>query len=1182
MTTARCPACGASLPGTASRGGEIRCPGCGKELRIRVKAAEPAPRSGKESPLAAATEGDVARPPSPAPEPRRKRKRKAKKGLLAGRTRLVAAAAGAALAVLLVIVTVVLLSRGSRGGTPDAGAGGKGEDQGANLVVFDTALPAEKAPAAAPPPAIIPAPPPDPAKPLPSPAKPAKEDGASEPAPAKALWSIPTDPRPTAPPVRYASDLRVPLVTARVATHYLLKYLPVTADLDGPFALFFPAFDKTAPAKPGRPAPGDGSPPAPLVDLRTGQQAGTFAATSPYWRDARLSPDGLYLVGPDSGPKSLLDPERNALFVWKRGADTPARKLPVPGAVDWLGFVAPDRLAVHTFDPKPALQIWDVAAGKVLRTVRLTADPLPPPGAGFTVPQRDLHTFYRPWPLMAAVSPGGRYVALGTRSGVTLVDAAEGKEIGTLPIPGLSGAEVDAFRGLSFRPDGTELFALVAAARVHDLTLRSWSVTDGRPRMEVKLQWAAGHGPPLPGPEPGTVVLPGGNAGALARYGYIYPFRATDVRPAAVVETRAGSVLERMGYCVLRWAEDGPLVVAGGPREGKPPAKPRPDEKWDKGGVPQEVYTVTLDRARLIAAARQRAAGLAARPPVVRADRTAVKALTPEPPAAWAAPPAVPKVEPTKLAWLEFNFPAAFGDTQAAVLRFEYQRDVRERFELHWDRHDWRTGARIGSAMLWPWARDPARLKEKDSVLRSRTPPAALTADGNRLAVCDPADLSRVDMWAADGKRLLGFHPAGAGRAVAWLGWSPAGRLLTVADGRLTAWEIPGARAVFEVSGGYTGPAALAPGRAWLAVASGDHIDLLDSATGACLGRCRAGGVTEAVRDLALSGDGKRLAVVFPGPGDKANKFTAQLWDLTTGKAQLLHFGSDPYATVGWVGPEHLATFASGNVLYDVSVRQMVAWYHFPPAEPRWNGPMVVRSPDGRLWVRRMNNRPGRPTDNRPGRSKRAGRVAGVWWALPEADLLVGLGAGPREYVAGRPFPVRVEADLGSAERSQGFARQVAEMLRKDGFAIGPKGWCLRVTHQVVNTSKELTHTGLINVPEFIPAVRFQWRLLDAEGNTVWERQSSGRFAYEHSKYYTGTTREKIQGRRDLEWVKAHFNFGGRPMRDAIADEILDTQAQRPTPLGPLPAAWLRVGREYRQMPVQISPVKDWPEAGGP
>lgn len=1027
--------------------------------------------------------------------------------------------------------------------------------QSKTLVVFDEVLPGADLPAAVvPPPAIVAAPAAGPPVPPPQP-KPIVDDPPAE--SVKAAWTIPADPGPKAAAVQHQAGLRVPLPAARIANDFLLKYLPLMADLDGPFALFFPPDDRSRPSYRDGTPPGEGFPPAPLVDLRSGKQVGTFGALSPYWRDARLSPTGEYLVGPESAGKFCRGkPERNTLFVWKRGGDSFTQKLTPPGPVAWLEFVAADHLAVLVFDPKPVVQIWNVSDGKVLRTVRLTAEPFPSPGAGLTNPDQALHTFFSPRPLAGAVSPGGRLVALGNRAGVTLVDVVQGKEIGTLPIPGLAGAQANIFRGMSFHPQGDTLYALALLST--DLRLYSWSVTDGRRLLDITVELTSAVGPPLPGPEQGTIVIPGGHvgsAGAPLGANYVPPHRASRVNPAAIIETRAGSLLAKLDYCVLRWSNDGPVLAAGGPKQSD--AKARPEEKWDNG-APQEVTTAALGRPALIAAAKARAANLAARPEVVRPIRTTVKRINPEPPGAWTAPPPVRKAEPGSQGYLETDFPAACGAKHAAVLRYHYQQDVRERFELHLDRYDLGTDRQIGSGMrLWPWARDPGLMKPHDQGLAPPLPVAALSLDGSKLAVCDPADRSRVDVWADDGRRLVGFHPAGRAPAIDWLGWSPHGRLLTVANGSLVAWEVPSGKAEFEVAGGYVAPAAQAADRTWLAVAAGVHVDLLDSSTGVCLARCRAGGVTGTMRDIALSSDGRRLAIVFAGPGDpKAGKLTAQLWDLATGTAELLAFGTEPYYTSCWVGPDHFATFTNEAALYDLTVRYGVAVYQFPPAPAKWHGAVFARAADGRLWFHRGDQRPG-------GGPKSA---AGAWWAVSDSELLTThtakLDDAPRESVFPRRFPVRVEADLGASERGKKFASQVAELLRKQGFSIGPKGWHLRVTHRVTDTGKEVKRPDLIEVPEFIPAVQLDWVLFDADGNRVWERQTAGQFGPK-SKY----------------WGKPHFNLGGSNVRDAIADEILDTLAQEPPPLGDLPAAYLKIGRTYLPIPQRINPIPPWPAA---
>jgi hypothetical protein len=1119
---------------------------------------------------------------SDANSPKRKRKR-ARRGPLGGYLPIVLAAAGGVCLLLCVgVIGIIALGvagwadRGPAVARQEGPAEGAKEERAAaanqNFVVFDEVRDAEGAAAKEPAPVIVAAPAAGPPT-APPPPQPIVDEAPAD--AVKPAWNIAADGRPAAPALQYPAGWKARLETARAANHFLIKFLPLLADMDGPFALLFPPDDRTRSINRDGTPPGEGFPPPPVVDLRTGKEVGTFSALSPYWRDARLSPTGEYLVGPDSGKDCLLRPERNTLFVWKRGAAGFDRKLALPGSIAWLEFVAADHLAVLVFDKSYSLQIWDVAGGKALQRIDLTAEQFPAPGAGLAIPDRQLHTFYRPWPLMGAVSPGGRHVALGNRAGITLVDVREGKEIGTLPIPEMKNEQASAVRGVSFQADGKELYALVFQASKPQRLL-SWSVADGLRLLDLELETAEPLGPPLLGPEPGTILLPGGHVGfgIPNAYNYVPPYRASRVMPAMLIETRVGSVLAKLDYCVLRWAENGPVVAAGGPAKSDPQA--RPEDKWD-AGVPQEMFAAVVDRPALIAAAKARAANLAARPGVVRPDRLAVQRITPEPPAAWAAPP-VSKSEPAAVRYLETAFPTAWAEAQVAMLRYNYERDVRERFELFWDRHDRRSGAKIGTSMrLWPWTRDPGKMKPHEpGVLAPAAPVAALSADGGMLAVRDPADPSRVDLWSADGRRLVGFHPAGRTHVVHWLGWSPRGRLLTVANGSVSAWEMPAGRAEFTAAGGYTAPVAPAADRSWVAVAAGDHVDLLDSATGTCLARCRAGGGTGPLRDLTPSPDGRRLAVVFASADPKAGKYTAQLWDLTAGKADLLTFGGEPYQTCCWVGPEHFAAFTTDLVLYDLAVRHHVAAYHVPIAPPKWHGPVFARSSDGRLWFHRGDPRP-------QGGKQSAG---GAWWAVADAELLGAheghqLGATPRAVVIPRRFPVRVEADLGSSERSRQFAPQAAELLRKAGFATGPKGWSLRIAHRAVETSKELKLQGLIEVPEFIPAVVLDWALCDADGNHVWERRTVGNFAWNRSKYFTGTTTEDVKGRRDLQWVKTHFNFKGRNMRDAIVEEILDTLAQeQPVALGELPNAYLKIDRRYLAIPLRFNPIAAWSAAG--
>jgi hypothetical protein len=73
------------------------------------------------------------------------------------------------------------------------------------------------------------------------------------------------------------------------------------------------------------------------------------------------------------------------------------------------------------------------------------------------------------------------------------------------------------------------------------------------------------------------------------------------------------------------------------------------------------------------------------------------------------------------------------------------------------------------------------------------TPPAGLSADGQLLAVRDPADLYRLDVWDAEGKRLGGFVPYDRKTPVEWIGWgagAPPGEVSRTRPERPNRWVL--------------------------------------------------------------------------------------------------------------------------------------------------------------------------------------------------------------------------------------------------------------------------------------------------------------------------------------------------------------------------------------------------------
>jgi hypothetical protein len=313
-----------------------------------------------------------------------------------------------------------------------------------------------------------------------------------------------------------------------------------------------------------------------VFDVSTGRPVGTFPKTAYRSRQSLLSPDGRYLVT-QQGQDAPNEPI--PLAVWHLGADKPAGKFSMPGGVFWLGFATADEVAVLCCDrTRHRLQVWSAARGVQLREFPLSPEVLPPPG------QEAGRLAFRPNPLAGAVSPGGKYVALGGPTGIALVALADGRHLGSLPLAG-EGGTVD-YRGMRFSDDGAELLAVVGLAgpggRGWSTRLRSWKVADGTAARDVGLKNPNLVGPPLPGLGPDTVFLTYTQYGEK---GKIFPL-------GQVVDAGTGATLLETPYAPVCWLADGRLLAVGplkdapagtqlphavgGPDAGNPGKRPAP------------------------------------------------------------------------------------------------------------------------------------------------------------------------------------------------------------------------------------------------------------------------------------------------------------------------------------------------------------------------------------------------------------------------------------------------------------------------------------------------------------------------------------------------------------------------------------------------------------------------------
>jgi hypothetical protein len=1128
---------------------------------------------------------------------------------------VIAAAVGLALAVVGVIVGVSLLralirfgdgnaaSQGSdgggivatRNGTAPSGSG-KAPAMNGRFVVIDTPAPNIDATVKRDPPFF---------QPLELPKS--KADVRSRPTPAKApvetpsanlanspddkpRWDVPADPQLEGAGHTYAANLRIPLEVCTV--QYSLTQPPVLADRDGPYAVFAPAWpespysldSKLEGARRVTYLVEKPRPPIAMIDLRTGKTAGEFSWKSPFWLNPRLSPDGKYLVGPDAAPQwlnndrapNVVKTQPNALLVWKQKDAEPSQRLPISGLVQWTEFIANDLLAVCVVDDKVSLQIWNVADGKKTASIPLSVGIFPIPNVPSGNPRPLL---YLPWPAIGAVSPGGRYVAIAGPTSMALVSLTDAKEVGAVPVTLGPAKDRREYRGLSFDTKGERLFAVLNTS-YNKSTLYAWSVASGRLVHELPSA-TIGSGQIVPGAAPDAVLTTGfpvtGEVDFQGRAGPKTGF-------ARLSDVNTGRLLVHHPV-ILRWSSTGPAVALG-PQDGataaaEPPAaaaqvldRKEVAARSRPGSAPADsnrtfVYATQTARSLFADAASKTEFGLALRPKPKQADRSAVTIVSPEPPAKWTALPDVPEMPiPAARTYLP-DWPVAFGYQRAAIIKYMAKPlpgalSGRQAHEMSWERYDAVFGKSVGEPVaLWPWAVDPLKI-----VVPPTPPLAALSVNGELLAIRDPNSPSRVDVWSAAGERLVGFVPSGQEAPVEWMGFAPDDRLLTVAAGALTAWEMPACKAIYEVQGGYQAPVDFAPGQRLLAVASATHIDLIDTATGKCLGRCAAA-LPGKISDLVVAPGGMSLAAVWTAEKEAADRFKIRqglqtlghldtkivLWDLKTGRGEVGSTRVRSYALLHFGGPEHLTLCDFECVMFDLRAKASAIGYKFPVghAWPK-SGLPLRRSPDGRLWI-------GVPS----------GPETWGWSAMnvpdPNGEKDRVFTSAERAYFSPISTPLRLELDAGTPEFGKKLGSEVAARFQKLGYKIGPGGWTMRISHKVVDSG-----TTFMRGKETlkIPKVTYTWELLDPKGSLAWSGTSDAYFGNTSSKFYQKPNPLQRNREASSPYIKVeHFDFGAKDPREAVAEEILERGAGL-VPPDTIPRALLKVGTAYQQFPVSM------------
>jgi predicted Zn finger-like uncharacterized protein len=640
-------------------------------------------------------------------------------------------------------------------------------------------------------------------------------------------------------------------------------------------------------------------------NLLEGKQTGTLKGPVNQQDILALSPDGKHVAGIGR----ILDKNLN---VWAVADQKQVHKLKLDSSMfgaSFLNFTGPDQVvAMVRISGNEKIQVWDIAQGKMLRQI----DSVP---GGYEANTQTL-------------SPGGRYLALAARDGVTIFDLTQGKLVEKLKQDRLEGFEAQNCRNLAFAPDGSELAALYQFG--YALRITSWSMETGKVAVDHSLpgdawakmdQGAKHHGQALE-------WLPDRSGWMVKGNGFF------DYKHGNLVYQSAPAADHVMGPRRLLGGEQ-LLVVSGSPIEGvKIKNVPLPREQIATAiqnvkppAVVAPANTLTLTPADWSAVRRI---------PAATGATTAAVALDPAPPAPskLGAQPIPLKFDPDDVLQVRFALPGA-GKASVMVKRPSAQVTV-EMLQIH--RYDLATGAALGGMDLMGSPRHEAPFT---SFLSDLGP------DGALFALRDPRNPRRVDVWSlAENKHLAGWLPfekeAGTDAEVSWIALLEGARLLTAnAAGKLVLWSVPECKAVYAIESGCRHPLALSPGRKHLAAFNGKTFDYLDAATGE-----RRGQLPQPPNGVALTSstaasfslDGRLFAAVMPGQGAGAGLI---VWNLQAGKVETMMPLPGTASEIKWCGAQYL--LLDDRDLLSLE-RQWVFWRYTAP------GRVVAGSPDGRHW----------------------------------------------------------------------------------------------------------------------------------------------------------------------------------------------------------------------------------------
>ncbi len=691
-------------------------------------------------------------------------------------------------------------------------------------------------------------------------------------------------------------------------------------------------------------------PPAEVIDIRTGESVGQFPCFAPFWRaEARLSPDGKFLAAANLPPHDVLRPMvsnrgspreliPNAFIdIWKTGEAKPITRVNINDAwIHWIGFVSNTEIAVvkSTAAVNLSVEFIHAESGAVRDSVVLDAINV----ISIAAIQRYFGDVSSQ-SVNCSVSPPGEVMFIGQY----LVSIKEARLL----------ARVTGFFH-NFSRDGSQ-FAIGRDEKLIEVFDTATGALRNRFRFEMptvteRSLSASGFrlGAYLPFERnPKFLLNELGIISANERRRMV-PFEPDNVGRS----NNARKLLRyESGVALTRLVDEATIRASDAYNE----LIEYTAEQWNKPW-PDYWAEPTAGRA---------AAQLIVSDPAE--TWRSPPATVSEPTASWKFLPMELPAQPYNTAIHAFpggylrlysDIPPAGSRPQKTPINGELLESSVVESRLEWVRIKQIDGSEIEPAVLLDDAPDGI----KDAVhgiasgMSSTEELLAYTVIASRHCAIRIAN--------SLGEHLKTFVPYGQEHRVDSIAWIGNDTLVTVGDGRCTAWRYPELTPIADFDGGYEGVLTTCDANGTCAVANAVGVDLIDFKNSEMVNRCYLP-IEGRVESISLSPSGRRMAVgIAPvggyneaddsrvpnpkmafdsRPGYQAGHrqvfdLRTFVWDLESGRVALipnsnrLHFKEDMYlpkrtnhVALQWYDNRHLVVFAGEAFLLDIEKGMFVA-----------------------------------------------------------------------------------------------------------------------------------------------------------------------------------------------------------------------------------------------------------------